>query len=76
LKHVEVEKVLQVTDIRKTRVWQEALEEGIEQGREEGREEGREAVAQRMIADGRPVAEIVRYTGLTAAQVRKLSKKK
>ena len=64
--------MLQVTDIRKTRVYQEALEEGIEQGREEGRE----AVAQRMIADGRPVAEIVRYTGLTAAQVRKLSKKK
>jgi predicted transposase YdaD len=33
---------LQVDDIRKTRVYQEAREEGREVGREEGREVGRE----------------------------------
>lgn len=75
----EIEKMLQVTDVRQTRVFQEALEEGLERGRREGRQEGLEqgveAVAVRMIELGRPVAEIARSTGLTAARVRKLAKK-
>ena len=75
----EVEKVLQVTDFRQTRVYQEAHEEGREVGREEGRAEGRaetvEAVAVRLLELGRPVAEVAAATGLTAARVRKLAKK-
>ncbi len=59
--------MLQVTDVRQTRVFQEALEEG--------REEGIEAVALRLLKMGRPVAEIVQATELTPAQIRKLSKK-
>jgi predicted transposase/invertase (TIGR01784 family) len=68
----EIEKMLQVTDVRQTRVFQEALEEG----RQEGREQGIETVARRLIELGRPVTEIARATGLTAAQVRKLAKKR
>jgi predicted transposase/invertase (TIGR01784 family) len=63
--------MLQVTDVRQTRVFQEALEEG----REEGREEGIEVVALRLLKMGRPIAEIAQATGLTPAQIRKLRKK-
>ncbi|HEX3149464.1 MAG TPA: Rpn family recombination-promoting nuclease/putative transposase [Gemmataceae bacterium] len=72
----EVEKMLQVTDIRQTRVYQEALEEGREEGRVEGRVEVLEELAKKMIKLGRPVSEITQLTGLTTAQVRKLTKKK
>lgn len=79
----EVEKMLQVTDFRQTRVYQEAFEEGIEkglekgrkEGREEGREEGIEVVARRMLEKGKPLTEIAEATGLTLAQIRKLRKK-
>jgi predicted transposase/invertase (TIGR01784 family) len=63
----EIGKMLQVTDVRQTRVFQEGVEEGIEQGIE--------TVAMRMIEAGRPVPEIVKMTGLTTAQVRSLVKK-
>ena len=63
----EIEKMLEVTDIRQTRVYQEALEEG--------REEGREAVARKMLKLDRSIAEIAEMTGLTPTQVRKLGKK-
>lgn len=67
----EVEKMLQVTDIRQTRIYQEALEEG----RQEGAEQKAEAIARQLLEMGRPVAEIAQVTGLTPAQVRKLRKK-
>jgi predicted transposase/invertase (TIGR01784 family) len=67
----EIEKMLQVTDVRETRVYQEALEEGMEKGMEKGIE----AVAKRLLEMGRPVAEIAQATGLTATQIRKLGKK-
>lgn len=71
----EVEKMLQVTDFRQTRVYQEALEEGIEKGIEKGRAQTIDEIVQRMLDLGRPVAEVAQLTGLTAARVRKLAKK-
>ena len=75
----EIEKMLQVTDVRQTRVFQEALEEGmekgIEKGLEKGMEKGIETVARRLLEMGRPVSEIAEATGLSAAQIRKLKKK-
>jgi predicted transposase/invertase (TIGR01784 family) len=62
----EIEKMLQVSDVRQTRVFQEAKEEGIK--------ETVEKVALQMIKLDRPIAEVVEVTGLTAAQVRKLKK--
>lgn len=71
LSREEIETMLKVSDFRQTRVFQEALQEG----REEGREEGVEKVAQNLLKMGRPIAEIVQATGLTAAQIRKLKKR-
>src|SRR5258708_882214 len=47
----EIETMLQVSDVRQTRVYQEALEEGIEKGREE--------VALRLLKMDLPVKKIV-----------------
>ena len=62
----EVEKMLQVSDVRQTRVFQEA--------REEGREEGREEVALRFVQAGHAIEEVAQVTGLSAAKIRKLLK--
>jgi predicted transposase/invertase (TIGR01784 family) len=75
----EIEKMLQVTDVTQTRLYQEALEEGrkegIEKGIEQGIEQGIETVARRLLEMGKPIAEIAKATGLTSAQVRKLGRK-
>ncbi|MBE5232379.1 MAG: DUF2887 domain-containing protein, partial [Microcystis aeruginosa PMC 728.11] len=42
LNRKEIEKMFSLSDLRETKVYQEALEEGREEGKEEGREEGRE----------------------------------
>ena len=75
----EVEAMLEVTDIRQTRVFQEALEEGreegLEKGREEGREEGRNALVCKLLKKDRSIAEVAEMTDLSPAEVRKISKK-
>lgn len=63
----EIEKMLQVTDVRQTRVYQEAREEGLE--------EARNSIALRMLEKGTSISEVAETTGLTPAQVRKLAKK-
>jgi len=63
----EIESMLQVTDARKTRVYQDALVEG--------RQLEREAVATRLLIKGLPVDEIAEISGLPTTQVRKLAKK-
>ena len=63
----EIENMLDVTDIRQTRVFQEALEEG--------RVVERTDFARKMLLKNRPIAEIAEMTGLSASEVRKLSKK-
>ena len=67
--------MLQVSDVRQTRVFQEALEEGIQKGMEKGREEERGAIAAGLLEIGRPIDEIAKVTGLAVAQIRKLKKK-
>ena len=62
--------MLEVTDIRQTRVFREILEEG----REEGREVERTDFARKMLLKNRPIAEIAEMTGLAPSKVRKLSK--
>jgi len=66
----EMASMLQITDVRQSRIFQEAQEEG----REEGREEGIENVALRLLQMKKPIAEIVAATGLTPARIRKLKK--
>jgi predicted transposase/invertase (TIGR01784 family) len=75
LSREEIERMLQVTDVRQTRVFQEAREEGREEGLEEGREKALLEVAIQLLRLGRPIAEVVKATGFTAAKVRALKKK-
>ncbi len=76
----EMKKMLTVSDFRQTRVFQEALEEGMEKGLEKGLEKGRDEAIEKLARAGlldlnRPIAEIVKATGLTPTQIRKLKKK-
>src|SRR5262249_30504863 len=75
LSRQEVEKMLQVDDLRQTRVYQEGVEEGRTEGRTEGRAEERAEIAQKLLELKHPIAEIAKVTGLTQAQIRKLKKK-
>lgn len=59
-----IAKMLQVTDARQTRVYQE------------GKEEALEAVALRLLEMGHPVAEIAKATTLTPAHIRRLKKER
>ncbi len=63
LSRKEIEKMLQVSDVRQTRVYQEGVEEGIEK------------VAMNLLKKDHPIKEIAEVTGLTPAQIRKLKKK-
>jgi len=63
--------MLQVSDVRQTRVFQEALEEG----KGEGKAETIEKLVMALLEIKRPIEEIAQVTGLTAAQIRKLKKK-
>jgi predicted transposase YdaD len=58
----ELEAMIEVTDVRKTRVYQDA------------RQEGREEVALRLLARDFSVSEVADLTGLSVAHVRKLKK--
>jgi len=71
----EIETMLQVTDVRQTRVFKDAHAEGRGEGREEGRERERVNVARKLLEQGLSVAAIADATGLTQAQIRKLDKK-
>lgn len=62
LSRKELEAMLEVTDVRQTRIYQEA------------KQEEREEIALRLVKRGFPVNEIADLTGLTRAQVRKLMK--
>ena len=67
--------MLQVTDVRETRVFQEALEEGLEKGLEKGRQQTLEKVVLGMLDADRPITEIAKITGLSAARIRAFKKK-
>ena len=51
---------------------QEGLREGRQEGLREGLQTGRLEIARSMIADGEPVEKIMRYTGLTQAEINTL----
>jgi predicted transposase/invertase (TIGR01784 family) len=53
-----------------------SYEEGMEKGREEGMEKGREEraieIAKEMLSENEPIEKIMKFTGLTRAQIEKL----
>jgi predicted transposase/invertase (TIGR01784 family) len=63
----ELEKMLQVNDLRDTKIYQEALEEG--------EEKTKEAIAMRLLAKKFSLEEIAEVTGLSLAAIKRLRKK-
>ena len=51
---------------------EKGLEEGLRKGRKEGRREQAFAIARQMKADQEPLNKIMRYTGLTEAEIDRL----
>ena len=74
----EVEKMLQVSDLRHTKVFQEALNEGLEKGREEGLQQSRElieTVVRRLFEEKYSLKKIAELTGLSVAAVKRMKGK-
>ncbi|CCI12389.1 conserved hypothetical protein [Microcystis aeruginosa PCC 9806] len=63
-----------LSDLRATKVYQEALEEGEEKGKEEGKEEKARQIALKMLSAGFPIAEIARFTDLSPATIEQLQR--
>ena len=67
-----------LSDLRETKVYQEALEEGREEGREEGKEEGKEEksrqIALKMLSASFPIAEIAQFTDLSPDAIEQLQR--
>jgi len=70
LSREEIQAMLQVHDIRETRVYQEAKEEGLKEGMEKGMEKERLRAIAKMAARNMSAAEIADILGLDEQFVR------
>jgi predicted transposase/invertase (TIGR01784 family) len=78
----EIRAMFQLEDLRKTRVWQEALEEGLEQGLEQGLERGLEQgrtlekkrLVRKWLDKGMATKEIAALLEISVPEVRRLAK--
>ena len=65
-----------LSDLRETKVYQEALEEGREEGEEKGRKEGKEEksrqIALKMLSAGFSIPEIAQFTDLSPDAINQL----
>jgi predicted transposase/invertase (TIGR01784 family) len=61
-----------LSDLRETKVYQEALEEGREEGEEKGKEEKARQIALKMLSAGFPIPEIARFTDLSPDAIEQL----
>jgi predicted transposase/invertase (TIGR01784 family) len=64
----EIETMFALSDLKKTKVYQEALQEG----RQEGKQEGRQEIALNLLKTGMNIAQVAKLTGLTTAQVQQI----
>lgn len=72
LSRTELEAMLKLDDIRRSRVWQEAWQEGQSEGRQEGRQEGIMQAAARLLARGMTVEEVADLLLLPIEQLRQV----
>ena len=61
-----------LSDLRETKVYQEALEEGREEGKEEGKEEKARQIALKMLSAGFSIPEIAQFTDLSPDAIEEL----
>ncbi|MCZ8242529.1 MAG: DUF2887 domain-containing protein, partial [Microcystis sp. LE19-131.1A] len=74
LNRKEIEKMFSLSDLRETKVYQEALEEGREEGKEEGKEEKARQIALKMLYAGFSIPEIAQFTDLSPATIEQLQR--
>ena len=70
LSRQEIETMFSLSDLRQTKVYQEALEEGRQEGRQEGELKAKLESVPRLLAIGLSVEQIAQALELTVAQVR------
>ncbi|AKE63614.1 hypothetical protein MYAER_1256 [Microcystis aeruginosa NIES-2549] len=70
LNRKEIEKMFSLSDLRETKVYQEALEEG----KEEGKEEKARQIALKMLSAGFSIPEIARFTDLSPDAIEQLQR--
>lgn len=69
----EIEAMFSLSDLKQTRVYQEALEEGREQGREEGELNAKIAAIPRLLAIGLSLEQIAQALALSIDQVSQIA---
>jgi len=74
LNREEIRAMFQLEDLRKTRVWQEALEEGLEQGLERGRTLEKKTLVRKCLAKGMRAKEIAALLEISVPEVRRFAK--
>ena len=70
LSRQEIEQMLGLSELKQTRVYQQALEEGLEQGLEQGRQEGKLAAVPLLLETGMTVEQIAQRLGVDLQAVR------
>lgn len=73
LNRQEIEQMLGLSELKQTKVYQEALEEGLEQGLEQGRKEGKLAAVPLLLQAGMSVEQIAQRLGLDVEVVNQAS---
>ncbi|MCZ8045433.1 MAG: hypothetical protein GPI90_22710 [Microcystis aeruginosa K13-05] len=63
-----------LSDLRETKVYQEALEEGEEKGLQKGKEEKARQIALKMLSAGFSISEIARFTDLSPDAIEELQR--
>jgi len=66
----EIRRMFQLTDIRKTKVWQEAHEDGLKEGAVHKEQE----LIRRCLAQGKSAEEIAEFLGIPIKEIRRLAK--
>jgi predicted transposase/invertase (TIGR01784 family) len=66
----EIEKMFSLSDLRETKVYEEALEES----KEEGKEEKARQIALKMLSAGFSIPEIARFTDLSPDAIEELQR--
>ncbi len=77
----EIEAMLGLSELRQTKVYQEAklegrqegLQEGLQEGRQEGHKQAMEEIARKLLRQGAPLKQITALTGLNRAELQRLS---
>lgn len=73
LSRQEIEQMLGLSELKQTRVYQEALEEGLEQGLEQGRKQGKLSAVPLLLQAGMTVEQIAEQLGVDLEAVRQAS---